>query len=175
MREFIFRTVAPASLASVLLVLPSGWQSASGRDFIPGHACTQRHGDCVGRCIMTRYPTSPAQQDGCIQRTCDKQYDNCVKAEGGKGNRPQGGSGTTGPKGGGVAKDPTSPPKSGPWTGPPKSGTWHGPASQPLPKSGTWAGPASPPKSGPVWNGPATPPKGLDGGGPILKSGGAKR
>lgn len=149
MRKFTIRTIVPASLASALLILASGWEPASGRTFIPGHACTKRHGDCAGRCILFRYPKNPEQSAACIQRTCDKQYDNCVKTQ---GNRPQGSAGV---KGGGVAKDPTSPPKST-GTRPPLDNKWHGPTLPP--KGGVW-------KQSP----------GSGGNGPILQSGGGKR
>ena len=125
MHKFIIWAVAPATLASVLLIPASGWHPAEGRTFVAGHACTKRHGDCVGRCIMFRYPKSPAQQDGCIQRTCDKQYDNCMKAQ---GSRPQS-SGGVKDTGGGVATNPNSPTKS---TGTrPLDNKWHGPTSVP--------------------------------------------
>ena len=148
MRKFITCTLASASLASALLILASSWEPAAGRTFQPG-ACTNRHGACVDRCVMERYPKNYEQGNACIRRTCDRQYDNCVKTQ---GNRPQGSAGV---KGGGVAKDPTSPPKST-GTRPPLDNKWHGPTSPP--KGGVW-------KQSP----------GSDGNGPILKSGGGKR
>lgn len=151
MRKAIIQTVAPATLASALLVLASGWESTEGRDFKPG-PCTDRHGACVDRCLISRYPMpkyTGEQGSACIRRTCDRQYDNCVKTQ---GNRPQS-SGGVKDTGGGVAKDPKSPPKST-GTRPPVDNKWHGPTSPP--KGGTWHG-SSP-----------------GGSGPILKSGGKR-
>jgi hypothetical protein len=128
MRKFIIWTVAPASLASAVLILANGWEPAAGRTFQPG-ACTNRHASCVDRCVMIRYPKNYEQSQNCIRRTCDKQYDNCVKTQ---GNRPQGSAGA---EGGGVAKDPTTPPK-GAGTRPPLDNKWRG--STTSPKGGTW-------------------------------------
>lgn len=150
MRKFIIRIAAAARIASALVVLAGSWMSAEGRDFKPG-ACTSRHAACVDRCLTRVCATCSLTP--CIERTCDKQYDNCVKAEG-KDNRPQG---STGPKGGGVAKDPTPPPKS--------TGT------RPLPDN-KWHGPKSPlkPLGGAIFN--QTPAPSSSGSQPILKSSG---
>ena len=152
MAKFIIRTVAPASLASALLMLVSGWESAQGRTFQPG-TCTNRHAACADRCLIKSGNVKIRDDLGsCIRRTCNPQYDNCVKTQ---GNRPIGSAGV---KGGGVATDPK-----GTGTRPPLN-KWHGPVSPP--KGGTWQGPGPVPKAG-TW-------QGQGGSGPILKSGGKR-
>src|SRR5262245_13131238 len=146
MRKFIIWTVAAASLACALVLLASRWEPAEGRDFKPWGQCTTRHASCVERCMLRVCPS--CEFTPCIQRTCDKQYDNCIKS---LGNRPQSGGGVK-DTGGGVATQPKSSTKG---TGTPSlDNKWHGPTSVP--------------KSSGAWN----QSQGSGGTGPILKSGG---
>jgi hypothetical protein len=162
-RQAIIRGVAPATLASTLLVLASAlagsWQPAEAAPI--KLTCTQKQEACGSRCLKTygdkKGPNGADQAILCMQRTCDKQKANCDKAEGNKsggqagvqdtggtGKPPKAGSSTS--PGGGVATDPKSPPKG---TGP------------------------RAPLSGGVFNQPST--TGSGGSQPILKSGGSKR
>jgi hypothetical protein len=163
MRKAIVRGVASATLASAMLVLasalPGSWQSAEAKPI--KLTCSQKRDACSNRCLKTygdkKAPNGVEVAMLCMQRTCDKQWSNCEKAEGNKpgshagvqdtggtGKPPKAGNSTS--PGGGVATDPKSPPKG---TGP------------------------RAPVSGGVFNQPATTGSGSSG--QILRSAGGKR
>jgi hypothetical protein len=166
MRKLTIWTIAPATLTLSLLLAADSDTAAAKKT---SEDCTIGHKVCYRGCGVKGTSTDLGERcrDACDIALVDCHRD--VDKGGGKGNRPQGGSGS---KGGGVAKDPTSPPKST-GTRSPKSGTWHGPVAPP--KSGpVWHGPTSPPKATPKtgaeWHGPTPGPS----GGVILKSGGKR-
>ena len=159
MRKFIIRTATAVSLASALLMLPGGWESAETKQV--KSACEVRYDGCVKRCVERYFdpknPQGASQEMNCMVRTCDKQRANCNAAANPKAPRPSGGVH--------------------------KGGTWHGATTQQAPrpsgdvsKGGTWHGPASPPKAA---GGTSVPTGGVwrqspGGSGPILKSGGKR-
>jgi hypothetical protein len=92
-RSSIVLAVALASLASLTLLCAVQPAVAKPKK----ETCGEKHGSCVGRCIR-RYETTE-EAFRCEQRTCDTQYDKCIKDSGGdsSGRRP-----TIGPRGTGV-------------------------------------------------------------------------
>ena len=147
MRKVVTRIVAPATLASALLILASGWEQAASKPIKQGTVCAQGLRACHANCA--RYPLGPFRTS-CESR-CSSGYDKCMKPggagkvdTGGTGKPPKAGSSTS--PGGGVATDPKSPPKA----------------------TGTRA-----PVVGGVFSQPTT--TGSGGSGPILRSGGGKR
>jgi hypothetical protein len=81
MRKAAIRTVAPAALATVLLVLPSSWDSAQSKP--KANVCELRFTACVKRCDERYHDsfekTGRNQTLSCIDRTCAKQRDNCAR------------------------------------------------------------------------------------------------
>jgi hypothetical protein len=78
----IVLTVALASLASLTLLCAVQPAVAKPKK----ETCGEKHGSCVARCVR-RYETTE-EAFRCEQRTCDKQYDNCIKDSSGKAGLP---------------------------------------------------------------------------------------
>lgn len=119
MPKAIIPTVAPAILASALLVLASAWESAETAPV--KNSCEDRYNACAKRCVE-RYidsfkKTGRDQTMSCFDRSCAPQKRNCEEAQ--KTPKAPKASGGVKDTGGGVATDPKSPAK------------WHGPTSQP--------------------------------------------
>lgn len=66
-------------------------------------SCSARQVNCSERCIMNNKEDS--QIRGCLQRTCNHQYNNCMKdsSGGSSGSSAGGGGGRGGAGGGGVS------------------------------------------------------------------------
>ena len=98
-----------------LALLLGGWELVAARTFKPGK-CTNTHAGCVERCAA-RYQDH-AQTLACFKRTCDFQYDNCVRNQSKKTSegadasvpvRPRPGARV--PPTGGVTTDPSPAPR----------------------------------------------------------------
>lgn len=154
-RKFVVSVAVLASFASLSLVVVSGRAIAKP---VTAGSCQKKEEACFKRCIA-RYPgtTEKAvnQQAGCALRTCQKQYENCMKDTakgdgGGKKTQTPGdplnpkGAGNRTPPTGGSKGDPKSPPRVNDTRMPPRGGV----------------------------NGSKTSGSGAGSGGPILRSNG---
>jgi hypothetical protein len=94
MRESIISSMALASLACVTLLYSA--EPAAARDSV----CTSKVTACNERC-HAKAGDDAAKEKSCNQRTCNHQYDNCVRNAAGGGDRPgadpKGKGGKTGP------------------------------------------------------------------------------
>jgi uncharacterized membrane protein YgcG len=84
---------ASIAVLSIMSTASLSWQSlADAKPML----CSARHTSCTERCIMGTNGDGGA----CIQRTCDRQFNNCMQeSSGGGGGR--GDDGGRGPRGGG--------------------------------------------------------------------------
>jgi hypothetical protein len=110
MRKSIISAIALGSLAAVALLCAAGPAAAAA---VSQQQCNKKYLACQQHCF-DRYK-EPAS---CIQRTCNKQYDNCVANTGTGGSNAQTSGnpltpkgGPRGPLGGGIKDEPKSPPK----------------------------------------------------------------
>lgn len=131
------RSIVGAALLAVAGVLVSQFAAGpvAAKKLIT--ACQDKHGSCVRRCIERYEKVEDAFR--CSSRTCDKQFDNCVKDSGG---------GSANKTGGKIAVPPVRDPAGGPVRGPFSTGilgSSHGFANQgPAPAGSPAAAPAAP-------------------------------
>jgi hypothetical protein len=71
------------TLAAFLCATDPGTAAA-----MSGNGCRDKYTACNIRCFQ-RYSSSQDAAISCISRTCNRQYDNCVKASGSTGTRTQ--------------------------------------------------------------------------------------
>lgn len=69
-------------------------------------SCAHRQSSCVERCIMGN---SSGKENGCIQRTCNHQYNKCMEDSSSGAERGAGGRGARGTAGGGGGKSSGKP------------------------------------------------------------------
>jgi hypothetical protein len=77
-RNAVLPAVTLAALAASAFVMSGG--PAEARKM---NACALRQSYCNERCIMRS--NDEGKISGCIQRTCDHQYRNCMRDSGGSG------------------------------------------------------------------------------------------
>jgi len=116
MRKFIISIVAPATLASALLMVAGGWEPAEAADAVI-RRCNNRHAACHERCL--RVFDTAARREACGNR-CVDAYLACSN----RGYTPKGTGKAEQPPRGGASTDPKTPPR-GPAAGTraPLSGT----------------------------------------------------
>ena len=78
-----FRNAILSAGALVALTASASVLSADPADAKQMNACALRQSYCNERCIMRN--NDEGKISGCIRRTCDHQYRNCMKDTGGSG------------------------------------------------------------------------------------------
>ena len=73
-KRFSKSIISGATLGSLAVVL----LSATGPAEAKPNSCLRRYHACTNRCVGNNYDAYP-----CINRTCNRQYDNCMGAGGG--------------------------------------------------------------------------------------------
>jgi hypothetical protein len=66
-------------VASALLLFVGGLDVSDAKPKSAGQDCDTKRAQCDGRCFARHYETSPAAYLACAKRTCDHQYNNCMK------------------------------------------------------------------------------------------------
>jgi len=71
------RTIRHVGLLLLSLAFPLyAADSASAKDESPADKCMKKYHQCQGRCAKN----NPTDWTPCINRTCNRQYDNCIAA-----------------------------------------------------------------------------------------------
>lgn len=85
------RQLAVSCAASAMVALTGVAETADAKSM----SCSIRQSNCVERCIMGN---PSGKENGCIQRTCNHQYNKCMEDSSGGGDRGDsgGGRGTAG-------------------------------------------------------------------------------